>query len=484
MSYLHQYSHISGVNRPSSERTTGSAREPSLAGGVASAPSTRVAGEAGDATKIAAGRSVQILLKREIYGSVNVSRKSVYGAAVAMPQIARSSGWSRTFTALAIRSMLHLALNYLLVYMILYELVIKEVVLDYYSGRMHLCTFGRNFETCNGNSANANCVGPGGTNFTTPTLYASFGVWSTRTFVRDSLSTILPEKSDSIQQTVIPGEYGIESWLCRWLCLFVFIMQIVDDLLETMAMVRMLRFIPSAAEPWIAYEPPNWPEGKEKAKEMLGQSEMDFVRISVKGMPLHWKLLNAVFVVFPKLVLWILLAIGGGIFLMETADIQSVIMNSMALSFLLNIDELLAGRLCTKATQTIMEKIKQFDLYDLSNEEGLSDQEIIESFDNQSRQWSLCNRQLLKMLIPKRLLVILFLTFIVYLAYFERFCEYRGDGSYVSEPLYPAQEVQKFGLWIIRWAIAPETIERVQMPIWEMPDKMGKADVPIWMRMR
>eukprot|EP00439_Symbiodinium_sp_Y106_P077690 s169_g16.t1 len=52
---------------------------------------------------VAASKAIAILQQMEGDGYCSIEADSVYGAAVAMPQIARSAGWPATLTSLVIR---------------------------------------------------------------------------------------------------------------------------------------------------------------------------------------------------------------------------------------------------------------------------------------------------------------------------------------------------------------------------------------------
>merc|ERR1719401_1073059 len=65
------------------------------------------------------------------------------------------------------------------------------------------------------------------------------------------------------------------------------------------------------------------------------------VKIKIAGMPRYWKVVNVVFVVFPRILFWILMLDSGHIFLMETAPIEDTIINAVSLFFILSIDELI-----------------------------------------------------------------------------------------------------------------------------------------------
>eukprot|EP00746_Dinoflagellata_sp_MGD_P033570 gnl/MRDRNA2_/MRDRNA2_18011_c0_seq1.p1 gnl/MRDRNA2_/MRDRNA2_18011_c0~~gnl/MRDRNA2_/MRDRNA2_18011_c0_seq1.p1 ORF type:complete len:507 (+),score=62.11 gnl/MRDRNA2_/MRDRNA2_18011_c0_seq1:50-1570(+) len=422
---------------------------------------------------IAAGRAVQLLMLRETSGTYEVARNSVYGIALAMPQIARCTNWSRTFTGLAIRSYVNLLVNLAIQTVILYEIDCELNVMNYYGGQMHLCEFGRNFDAC---PDAQDCIGPNGSQYSPARLYANYQTWSTRMFVQSSLISIFPDRREEIQSNVDPGEYGLESTICRCACLFLFVLTIVNDLRESLGLVTMLWNIPSQGPKtmgWLSYDPPRWTSDKSHAKQMFGHSEMDYIHFSVAGMPVCWKFVNFMIIIVPKIGLWVLLATAGTQFLMETAGICDLIVNCLAMTFILDVDELVADRLCTEATKAIMAKLEGWDQFDAGPLEEMHDHEVISEFTKNETQYRLTDFKLLLLLTPKRLLTTLVITVCLYLAYFQRFCIKTDDGSYISEPLYPPRQ-GTLGSWnLLRWFIAPYTIPREGDPYWAWPSSAG-----------
>lgn len=418
-------------------------------------------------SKVAAARAVNILMKREQTGSCQVPTESVYGVVVVMPQIARSAGWSSTFTSLAIRAFVHLALNLVVQVVLLYQILLETNVMNLYGGQPHLCNFGRTFDTCP-SKPGPDCLGPGGTTYTRDNLYGSFPQWSTRMFVRDALLLAMPDRADAIHANVVPGEYGIESPTCRLVCLFLFVMYIMDDLRETVNTALLLWHVPSTSQSWLNYETPQW-SAKAEAKKKLGLEEFDFIKFQIRGMSVPWKCVNAIFVVLPKFMIWVLLISAGTQFLMDTAEITDLICNCLALAFVLQMDELIAARLCTEATKAIMEKIEAFDLYDPGDDENAKDNDVAQTFDQWEARWKVTEGKLLLLLFPKRLVTILIVCIAAYFWYFFRFCDFTDGGAWVSKTLLPPAKVEKLGTWLFRWIFAPSSIDRVETPCWQMP---------------
>merc|ERR1719387_855040 len=144
----------------------------------------------------------------ESRGFCGVEKASIYGAALAIPQIARSVGWSTTLTGLTIRSYIFLTLNIFLQGFLILMIGESAHVMNPFGGQMHLCDFGASIPEC---PHAKNCLGPGGTILSYPRLYG-WDIWNTRAFARDGLSAVFPNRTKEIHTALDPGEYGLENW--------------------------------------------------------------------------------------------------------------------------------------------------------------------------------------------------------------------------------------------------------------------------------
>jgi hypothetical protein len=380
--------------------------------------------------KVAAGKAINILMKMETIGYCGVETNSVYGAAVAMPQIARSAEWPGTLTTMAIRSYFFLFLNIGLQAFLLSMIGEEQLVMYPFAGQMHLCDFGANIKLC---PDAPNCKGPGGTTYTPARLY-NYDIWSARIFVRESLKAMFPDRSEEIHEIADPGEYGLENYWCRMACILIFMMAVVDDLRSTWTLAAVLWNVPTAAEDWIKYEPPDWAEDKEYAKSLHGWSELDLVKFQVAGMPLFWKVINAIIVVLPKCILWSSLVISGVHYLMETAGIVDVVVNAMALTFVLDVDEMVFSRLSTNVTKHIMQNLEDLPLFDISQDENEEEHEVLERYEKEEvgpGRW-----RKVAMVMPKRLLMIVGMQVFFMVIYYNRNCVQQPDGGFVSKEMF------------------------------------------------
>lgn len=406
---------------------------------------------------VAAGKAMDILQMRA-KGTCYVEQGSVYGAALALPQYARTSGWALHYTALAIRSYIFLVSNVLLQCFLLYMISKEERINDKFGGQMHLCNFGVGVPDCPNAS---DCTGPRGTMYTPSRLY-DWSMWANRIFVRDAFEALFPDRMAEISKFIDPGEYGLESYWLRLSCCFLFVMGLWPDMVGTKDLLSLLKNVPSAPEPWLQYEAP---VGKTDHKDV--QAELECVKFKVAGMPMHWKLINLVFVAIPKAYIWFLMVDIGTLFLMETAGIEDMIMNAVALSFILSIDELICAGLFSDTSKHMLDALEPLPLFETVDQD---DEKQIYERHQEERQWSFLRLELYKTIFPTRLSLMILCTGFFQFKYFIEHCEKLEDGSWVGKDLHlPAQD----GLSVLSFFSGPFPnlfpVQPRDETIWKMP---------------
>merc|ERR1719379_1859451 len=147
--------------------------------------------------------------------------------------------------------------------------------MDKYGGQMSLCDFGAFLERC---PENDNCIGPSGTRYTPQRLY-SWNQWIARGYVKDSLTQLFPEKAKEIEEKIDPGEYGLEDYWCRTAAVFIFLLAMMEELLNVCRTVNLLYNLPSKPQDWIVYNGPL--EGPDT--KVTHQSDIEF---KIAGMSL------------------------------------------------------------------------------------------------------------------------------------------------------------------------------------------------------
>mmetsp|Transcript_55449 Transcript_55449/g.164854 ORF Transcript_55449/g.164854 Transcript_55449/m.164854 type:complete len:546 (+) Transcript_55449:100-1737(+) len=377
-------------------------------------------------------KAISQLMKVELEGFCRPEPDSIYGAAVAMPQIARSAGWPKALVGLMVRVYILLALNYFLQGFLICVINEEALVFHPFGGQMHLCDFGGNLESCPGGKG---CIGPGGTEISPSRLY-DYTSWGTRTFFRNSLASVFPERAEEIHQKVDPGEYGLENWYCRLVCQFLFMMGVVADLCASVELGVMIMFVPSSEDLWLSYETPDWAE-KDMAKIVKDWGELDLIRFQVAGMPLCWKVVNIIFVMVPKFLLWYSVTSAGFRFLMETNDIMDQIVNAMALTFILDIDELIVDRFATVATKHMMQNLEGFPLFDAEAEDSETPEEAYKRLSQRElAPWTFQDIGLYWVFIPQKLATTIVLMCIFLYKYYYTYCYREEDGTWVSKDLH------------------------------------------------
>jgi hypothetical protein len=415
--------------------------------------------------EIAAGKAM-CLLQKTARGHVNIEAASIYGVAVALPQFARTAGYSMYYVGLVVRAYIFLGLNIVLQGFILYMMSKEERVMSKYAGQMHLCDFGAHIGNCPGAP---NCLGPGGTAYTPPRLYP-FDLWSTRVYVRDALRVLFPERAEEIDANVDPGEYGLESYYLRVLSCMLFVMGCWNEMASINNMYTLLRHIPTEDQPWICYELPQWTDNKEQAKAMMGWTELDLVKFKIRGMPLGWKVVNYVFVLFPKCYLFFLTLDVGVVFLLETAVIEDMIINAVALAFILALDEMMCSCLVSPVSLYMCGKLEPFDLVDESAEENWTDKEC---FDKQQRDkdYHWYSAKLWHFIFPQRLVTISLTTLFFVIKYYWEHCEQGEDGGIVSKTIFAPKSID-FSVLSFLCGPFPNffQVDTTNTVLWTMPD--------------
>mmetsp|Transcript_78719 Transcript_78719/g.230954 ORF Transcript_78719/g.230954 Transcript_78719/m.230954 type:complete len:428 (-) Transcript_78719:135-1418(-) len=393
-------------------------------------------GEEGDKKEVVA-QVEDCLMSVEFEGKVSLETTSVYGSIIALPQIGRCMDWNFFVKLLVLRSGLMLILNYVLQVSAIILIGEASQVMDVLAGKMHLCDFGKNLETC---PNDVGCVGPGGTRYTAPRLY-SFDIWSVRVFFRDSLIGMFPDQKDDIMKNVDPGEYGMENYYGRLMAIFIFMLVEVRDLFKIWDLIILLHYIPSKAESWVYLEKEE--DGAEP--QPIG----DRLRFKIAGMTFCWKATVWMTVIIPKLFLWYSVCWIGVRWLMETSGILDAILGAITMDFVLTFDELIFDSLGNSATKFMMDKIEDFDI----------------SHEFEGRPKNKCLRYI-QLSVPRRLLATLILMITFISRYYWLNCEHGADGSWVSQPMHlPLSSYFSLQDFLTNWV--PQEAE----PYWTMPQE-------------
>jgi hypothetical protein len=233
-----------------------------------------------------------------------------------------------------------------------------------------------------------------------------------------------------------------------------------------MKMAQLLYQIPTKAEDWIGYrdltdEPPT--------------GSISEVRVMIAGMPLIWKLINMAIVVFPKTMLWKLTVETGITFLMETSAIDDMIINSVALTFILNIDEMLMAALMHEEECALVEAVEEFPLYDpttscVGDMSLLSENELIEKYNKTQVGINTVGLHDLSLLLPYKLLISLLGTYVFVEEYYWKNCTSDDQGGIYLLVSKPMQLPKCFSFdWLNAFLPLFFPVPSEDEPYWTMP---------------
>eukprot|EP00931_Biecheleriopsis_adriatica_P065777 TRINITY_DN4024_c0_g1_i1.p1 TRINITY_DN4024_c0_g1~~TRINITY_DN4024_c0_g1_i1.p1 ORF type:complete len:471 (-),score=91.95 TRINITY_DN4024_c0_g1_i1:85-1449(-) len=394
--------------------------------------------------RTAAYAAARVFEKMDFEGELQLEAGSIYGAALAFPQIARSSGWQVTYSFLALRSYILLIINVFLQASLCLYIGQASQIMSVLGGQMHLCDFAANLNNCDvpdGEPVPHDCTGPGGTVYGKTRLY-SYTQWAIQNFVKNSMKTVFPEKEAFINSHIDAGEYGIENYWCRLICCFLFAMSVVSDFVKCVELMKLLSVIPSEDQQWIKYVPLSECDHSRAHGSFVALGLVDF---KVAGMSWKWKILNVCFILLPKLLIWWMVVWQGFRLLMETAGIFDCVLGSMAMSFVLGIDEMVLDTFGSHAAKHIMEVIDGYMYTSHADEVQAhprheTDDQALERCRAEADEASKQHMKLF-ILLPRNLLVVSAVMTAFIAKYYYMNCTRTSDGSWVSKDMYTPESV-------------------------------------------
>lgn len=231
-------------------------------------------------------------------------------------------------------------------------------------------------------------------------------------------------------------------------------LSVVDELFLNYQMALTLYYVPTAAESWI-----------ELNKEVDSSDELDQVKLQVAGMPLLWKVLSATFILAPKLLIWKMTIQTGIMFLMETPTIDNIIVNSVALAFILSIDEMICGNMMSEPAKAMLNKLEELQIFD--DMEDKSEQQLVEDHSMEETITNLKWKEVIA-LIPHKLIIVVLLTMLGIWEYYYANCRTTAEGHRVSLDVALPKSVDFNFLNAFFPRLVP--LETEADPFWTMPE--------------
>ena len=157
----------------------------------------------------------------------------------------------------------------------------------------------------------------------------------------------------------------MESQIARLACALIFGVNLMNDMRDIYRLWELVIEVPSADDGgdllfWVITDEEE-EDGEEKEEPEENEEEKQTTRFQIRGMPRRWKAIYLALLVFPRSVVWVALAHQGFRFLMETGTVEDVILNSLALGYILDIDELIYAVCTSEVVKRIMEKLEDYD---------------------------------------------------------------------------------------------------------------------------
>jgi hypothetical protein len=238
----------------------------------------------------------------------------------------------------------------------------------------------------------------------------------------------------------------------------------VSELFSLYDMVLLLWSVPTNGESWVSYECPTF-DSKERIKEIRGISELDLICVKVSGIPAMWKFVNVSLVLLPKFLIFKALCEVGVSFLMETAAMVDLVVNSCALGFVMSIDEVFFQTFTKDSTRYMMERLEAFALFDTTAEEEMQEDELHAKHDEHHKvSW---DWHKLVDLLPMKFLMGMGLTAWFIYDYYCKNCMPDDDGTMVSKPMYLPQRFQMSIARLLFPRFFPAEVEKD--PFWTPP---------------
>jgi len=160
-------------------------------------------------------------------------------------------------------------------------------------------------------------------------------------------------------------------------------------------------------------------------------------------------------------------------FLMETAGIDNTIINSTALVFILNIDELIFETVTTVQTRHMMSEVLAYTVpkppdqsRDVRDSEE-TEENLIER--SGAKRWTMN-------MFPRKLSLCTVLWLVLLVSYYFGSCQPSPDGTLVSQPMYAPISTDYSHFSALFPFLFP--VEHQEDPYWTMPPEHDAPDGP------
>merc|ERR1712003_67930 len=123
---------------------------------------------------------------------------------------------------------------------------------------------------------------------------------------------------------------------------------------------------------------------------------------------------------------------------------MGMIINAVALAFILSIDEVITTALMSKHTKYMVSQLAPFPLFETADEDDDTELDVLEKHMKDTK-WTLFSGRLWWSIFPTKMFGMVFLTAFFVAKYYREHCVRGQDGSWVANTVYtPRSDTMSF----------------------------------------
>lgn len=254
----------------------------------------------------------------------SLPRDSLYGACVVLPQVARQLDWHVVYIGLVVKSYVCIAIVYAMQSMFVLE-VCKLVWKD--------------DDECSADPDSCKRLG-----------FRPVHEWMLRPDGKIRWYLCFPQ---------VDGDSDYQ--ILRRLCVVAFVLWLFKDVRQTYEIAMLIVKLPTKAGKWMVMKMVSESSMvKLDKKGFLEHEDEAQVEWQIDSMEMKWKIMTAFFIIVPKFLVAVALCYYGSVWLLNTTDRSELILNAVALVFVLELDEAVFAAVMSSDTQTKMDNLQSW----------------------------------------------------------------------------------------------------------------------------
>jgi len=254
----------------------------------------------------------------------SLPRDSLYGVCVVLPQVARQLNWHAVYIGLVVKSYVCIFIVYAMQSMFVWEVCRLVWKLD---------------DDCNADPESCQHSG-----------FRAVHEWMLRPGGRVRWYLCSPQ---------VDGDS--DSQILRKLCVIAFVLWLFKDLRQTYEIAMLILKLPNQAGKWMVMKMVTESSMVQLDKKgFLEHEDEAEIEWQIDAMELQWKIITSVFIIIPKFMVAVALCYYGSVWLLNTTERSDLILNAVALVFVLELDEAVFAAVMSSDTQTKMDNLQSW----------------------------------------------------------------------------------------------------------------------------